>query len=87
MDPFAKKIKTIDSVAENAYAITPADDADLPRSTRSIYVGGAGDVNVVLANDDTNVIFVNVAAGSVLPIRVKKVLSTDTTATDLVALL
>jgi hypothetical protein len=87
MDPFAKKIKTIDSVAEHAYAITPDDVDDLPRATRSVYVGGAGNISVVMASDDTTVAFINVAAGSVLPIRVKKVLSTDTTANNLVALL
>ncbi len=87
MDRFAKHIKTIDSVADSAYVITPSDGSDLPSATRSIYVGGAGNISVIMANDDAAVAFINVAAGSVLPIRVKQVLSTDTTATDLVALL
>lgn len=79
------------SPAANAEAITPNDSADIPndRFTRAIYVGVAGNLAVVMADDigDTNpVVFVDVQAGTLLPIRVKRVRVTDTTALSIVAL-
>jgi len=55
-------------------------------TTRGLYVGGAGDVAVTMAEDGNNVTFVGVLAGSILPVQVTKVLSTGTTATNIVAL-
>ena len=71
--------------AEFYEAITPSDSTDLDWLTRGIYVGGAGDVVAVLPGGST-VTFVGALAGSVLPIAAKRVNSTSTTATDLVAL-
>lgn len=73
------------------YAITPHNTNPLPAVTRGIYVGVSGDVVVVPAfGDATPVKFASVPAGSILPIMVTKVLSTDTvgntTAQSLVAL-
>lgn len=77
------------SPAANATAITPAD-TDLANEffTRAIYVGGAGNLAVRMAGDqgDTDVVFTAVPAGSLLPIRVKQIRSTSTTATSIVAL-
>lgn len=85
-DEYAKYPKTIDSVIEHAFAITPDDNADLPKATRSIYVGETGDLEVTMVSDET-VVFTNVPAGSVLPLRVKRVLAANTTADGLVGLL
>ena len=73
--------------AANATAITPAN-TDLTEFTRAIYVGGTGDLAVRMAGTlgDTDVIFVAVPAGAILPIRCKQVRSTSTTATSIVAL-
>ena len=71
--------------AGNAYAITPSDSADLSVLTRGLYVGTAGNVAVILALDSVAVTFVGVPAGSLLPIRVKRLMATNTTATNLVA--
>jgi len=73
--------------AAHAEAITPAD-TDLDNFTRSIYVGGAGNLAVRMAGDegDTDVVFSSVPAGSVLPIRVKQIRTTSTTATNIVAI-
>lgn len=76
--------------AADAVAITPAD-ADLSltgnKFTRAIYVGGAGDLAVQMAGDDNNnVVFSAVPAGTVLPLRVKQIRATATTATDIVAM-
>lgn len=73
--------------AANAEAITPAD-TDLPELTRAIYVGGTGNLAVRMADDkgDADVVFSAIPAGTVLPIRVKQIRSTSTTATLIVAL-
>lgn len=66
-------------------AVTPSDSTDLDSIARSIYVGGAGDV-VAVRHDGTTVTFSGVAAGTVLPIAVRRINSTSTTATGIVAL-
>jgi len=69
---------------DRASSVTPDDNAVFNPST--IYVGGAGDVAVVPVanNDGDSVVFSGLIAGSVVPIRVKQVLATGTTATNLV---
>lgn len=69
-----------------AEAVTPSDGTDLPRGCRALYVGGTGTLVLILDKDTSSVSFVGVAAGSVLPVRVRRVLSTGTTATNIVAL-
>lgn len=78
-----------DAPAHGAVAVTPNNDTDLTTNTRGLYVGGAGNLVVVMAseaNAATTVTFTGVAAGTVLPIRVRRVKSTNTTATSIVAL-
>jgi hypothetical protein len=50
-----------------------------------LYVGGAGNVQVITVGGD-NVIFSGVNAGTFLPVLVKQVVSTSTTATLILAL-
>lgn len=73
--------------ATSAVAITPHDTNDLTDITRGLFVGTGGNVSLILADDSVAVLFKNVPAGVVLPLRVKRVRATNTTATDLVALL
>jgi hypothetical protein len=68
-------------------AVTPSDadpivSPGLP--TRGLYIGGAG--AVVATGSRGNVTFAAVPVGTVLPIRCTHVLSTGTTATNIVAL-
>lgn len=65
----------------DAEAITKSDSASNTYS--GIYVGGTGDVTVV-TEAGTTVTFKAVPVGAVLPIRTKKVMSTNTTATLMV---
>ena len=67
---------------EEAFSVTPSDTVDLAKYTRGIYVGGGGDLRIELINGDI-VTFVELVAGVIHPIRVKKVFSTSTTATDI----
>jgi hypothetical protein len=71
--------------AEKASAVTPSDSTVLT-DVRGLYVGADGDVAVIMVGDTSAVTFVGVKAGTVLPLRVSKVMSTNTTATDIVAL-
>lgn len=67
-----------------ASTITPSDSANLENPVSAIYVGGTGNLSVVMANGESAT-FTNVPVG-VLEIAVVKVLSTGTTATGLVGL-
>lgn len=71
--------------AGGAVAVTPSDSADLA-GVRALFVGGAGNVAVTPVNSGTAVTFVGVTAGQILPVRARRVMSTNTTATDIVAL-
>ena len=71
--------------AHSAFVVTKSDSTILP-VTRGLYIGGTGDVNVVMAEDENTVLFSAVPAGTILPIQVIKVMSTSTTATLIVAL-
>jgi hypothetical protein len=69
-----------------AAAITPNDGADINFTSRAIYIGGAGNLSVVMSGSGNSVTFVGLAAGTVLPITVSRVMDTSTTATNIVAL-
>ena len=68
-----------------AASVTPHNTNELAFVTRALYVGGTGDVAVTM-QDGGEVTFVDVPAGTVLPIRVKVVKSTGTDATSIIAL-
>lgn len=65
--------------------ITPNDGADIANVSIAVWIGGAGNLNVDLADGGT-VLFSGIPAGTLLPIRAKRVRSTSTTATLIVAL-
>lgn len=65
-------------------AITPDDNNDITGGpVRGLYVGTAGNVAVILADDTSSVVLNNLAAGIFHPIIVKRVLSTGTTAANI----
>ena len=66
-----------------AKIVTPNDTANNAGGT--LYIGGSGDLNVILQDDntDTAILFTGVAAGD-FPRRVKRVLATSTTATNII---
>lgn len=77
------------SPAFDVVAITKSDTTDLSSySLRGLYVGTGGDVAVVTSASPTAaaVTLKNVAAGSILPIHVVKVMATNTTASDIVGM-
>ncbi len=72
--------------AIRAAAVTPSDSTDLGFCGRALYVGGAGTVVVDMVESGSSISFVGVPAGTILPIRVKRVRATGTTATSILIL-
>lgn len=79
------------SCASQGRAVTPTDNTSIPEC-RALWIGGAGNIVVKFADvqdvtvSGNTVTLVGVPAGTLLPIRVKCVNSTSTTATSIVAL-
>ena len=71
--------------ANQAEAVTTSDTVNLSGTARALYIGGAGNVNVIMP-DGTTVLFSGLSAGTILPVRVRRVMATSTTATMIVAL-
>ena len=77
--------------AGRAAAVTPSDTVNIPSISGGVndgcvlYVGTIGDLTVITTGQD-EVTFVNVQGGSFIPVQVLRVLSTGTTASNIVAL-
>ena len=84
-DSFRRHSRSLTAPPEHGAAVTPDDGRDLAAVTRALYVGGAGDLAVWMA-DGTLLAFGAVPAGTLLPIRVVRVLATGTSATRVVGL-
>jgi hypothetical protein len=65
--------------------ITPNDSTDLAAVTRGIYVGVSGDLKVDMFEGGT-VVFKDIAAGVIHPLRVTRVYDGGTDATDIIGL-
>ena len=70
--------------AKSAVAVTKSDSTVLA-TTRALYIGVTGNVAVVMAEDSSAVTFIAVPVG-ILPVQVTKVMSTNTTASSILAL-
>ncbi|PHS27728.1 MAG: hypothetical protein COA85_04930 [Robiginitomaculum sp.] len=81
-DPFPYTATGMSGPAIDAFAITPDDAIDLAQITRALYSGAGGDLAVIMQGGGA-VTFKAVPAGVILPLRVKRVMSTGTTALDL----
>lgn len=71
--------------ASKGVAVTKSDSTVL-ETTRALWVGGVGDVAVVFADGGAAVTLSAVPAGTLLPVQVTKVMSTNTSATLIIAL-
>ena len=74
----------------SAVGVTPNDATDLAATTRGLYIGGAGNVQVTMAGYEVGggqtVILNALAVGVIHRIQVTRIWNTNTTATNIVAL-
>ena len=66
-------------------AVVLSDTVDLVKRSDSLYVGAGGDL-VAVAQNGTATTFVDVPTGAILPLVVKRVNNTSTTAASIVSL-
>lgn len=74
------------SSAAGGVAVTASDTTVYTTPSRAVYVGAAGNMVVRMAGQQNNLTFVGIQAGTVLPLCVDMVLSTNTTASSIVLL-
>ena len=71
--------------AQSAIAVTPSDTVNIGL-TRGLYVGSdAGNITAVM-KDGRTVLFTAIPIGTILPVQVTRVNSTNTTSTLIIAL-
>lgn len=85
MDKFSDYPTSLTAPARDAAPVLPDDAADLAVLPRALFVGQTGDVSARLAGGQS-VVFRNVQAGSILPVRALGINATGTTAADILAL-
>ena len=85
MDPFKDYSDSLTSPTRAAQVVTPDDASDLAVLPRAIYVGGAGDLHVTMA-DGQEATFAAVPAGTLLPIRAARIWATGTAASNILAM-
>lgn len=83
-DLFANFSSGLESPATRLTAITPNDASDLANATRGINVAVSGTVRLTTVAGDTGDIYL--AAGSVFPVRARRVWATGTSASGIVGL-
>lgn len=83
-DKFRDRSSGLESPGHSAVEVAPSDLADLAVFSRALYVGQSGDLRVTTAGGDV-VTFTAVPAG-ILPMRVRRVHATGTTAGAIVAI-
>lgn len=81
-NPFRSAESDLDDPANDAFALTKSDSTVV--YARALYIGGTGDV-VVTTRGGSVVTFKAVPAGTILPVRISKLMAA-TTATDVVGL-
>ncbi|WP_105424628.1 spike base protein, RCAP_Rcc01079 family [Neorhizobium tomejilense] len=84
-DRFANTQASLSGPAASGFAITPSDSADLPETTRALYVGTGGHLSVRMLSGETLTLS-NIPGGGLLPLRVTRVFATGTTAVAIAGL-
>jgi hypothetical protein len=82
----SEKVSREISSAAGAIAVTISDATIYDPPGRALYVGTTGNVAVRMAGDQTTLTFINVQGGSILSICVDQVMSTNTTASNIILL-
>ena len=82
---FGPNSDTTSSPARNALMVTPSDTVDLINVTKALYIGGTGDVTVIMLDGSAPQTFSACPVGMILPVRCTRILATGTTATKITA--
>jgi subtilisin family serine protease len=83
-NPFADRTPSLSGPATDILPVTPNDGVDLAHVALALYVETAGTVSLVTVAGGTR--SVGVASNSILPVGVRRVRATGTTATGIHAL-
>ncbi len=84
MNPFENRIPALSGPATDAVPVTPDDSADLSHVAIGLYIENAGLVSIVTVTGETRML--SVAGFSILPVGVRRVNATGTTASGVHAL-
>ncbi|AHM03754.1 hypothetical protein roselon_01366 [Roseibacterium elongatum DSM 19469] len=84
MNPFQNRAPQLSGPATDALPVTPDDGADLSRVAIGLYVETGGSLSVVTVNGQTRSL--SVADFSILPLGVRRVRATGTTASGIHAM-
>lgn len=84
MGSYQGKQANLTDPAGGMFAITPAD-SEMTRFANGLYIGAGGTLKITTFGNDV-VASIPVFAGQVLPVRVRQVWSTGTTATSIYGL-
>lgn len=89
-DPYAaRSAPNVSSQARGALAVTPSDTVDIPSPyAKALYIGVAGDITVlpINAKDTGDAVLFKAHPVGYMPVQVRRVMSTGTAATNIVAL-
>jgi len=72
-------------VSGSPTAVTPSNTTNLSSPARYLFVGTGGDLNIVGATNDESVLHRNVPSGTFFMAYIRRVNSTGTTASNIVA--
>ncbi|SLN53399.1 hypothetical protein ROJ8625_02733 [Roseivivax jejudonensis] len=84
-DRFQSYVSGLESPATDLLEIFPSDDSDLPHAVRALSVAQSGSVRVETVGGSVASVFV--AAGAVMPVRVRRVFATGTDALGITGLI
>ncbi|KQV84256.1 hypothetical protein [Rhizobium sp. Root1220] len=85
-DRFASHAPSLTGPASAGFVIVPDDGLGISEITRALYIGIGGDLTVEMASGQI-LTFASVQDGSLLPLRVSRVLTSGTTAENIIGLI
>jgi hypothetical protein len=84
-DRFQNSAPSLSGPASYGFPVTPSDSTVLSETTRGLYVGTTGDISALMVSG-ASITLSSVPAGSLLPLRLTKIMATGTTASGIVGL-
>ncbi|MBX6746128.1 MAG: hypothetical protein IRY87_29180 [Acetobacteraceae bacterium] len=81
VDAVALHDDPVTASARKIAVVTPDDANDLPRVTKALWVTATGTLSIIAVDDSAAVSLGTVPAGTLIPVRARRVMATGTTAT------